>query len=82
MEVPNRSGATPQRALYTYAEVAHICGFSRSQLFALVRRQKFPAPAVRLGTRFTRWSSADVDEWARDPQGWIDRNAPTTEGAA
>lgn len=68
--------------LYTQADVSARCRLSRSHLYNLMDRGQFPAPVLRLGPKFTRWAAHEVDEWARDPQGWIDRNAPAAQGAA
>lgn len=66
--------------LYTQADVSTRCRLSRSHLYNLMDRGQFPRPAVRLGPKFTRWAAIDVDDWVRDPQGWIERHAQT--GAA
>ncbi len=47
--------------------------FSKSHLYNLMARGQFPAPALRCGPRFTRWSGADVDAWFADPVGWMAR---------
>lgn len=69
-------------ALYAQTDITARCRLSRSHIYNLVERGLFPKPAVRIGPKFTRWAAHEVDEWARDPQGWIDRNAPITQGAA
>lgn len=74
-QMKNAGSASDCPRLYTQADVSERCRLSRSHLYSLLARRQFPAPALRLGPKFTRWSSADVDEWVRDPQGWIDRHA-------
>jgi predicted DNA-binding transcriptional regulator AlpA len=51
--------------------VTQIAGASRAYIYELLRRQQFPAPAVRMGSRFTRWRTSDVRAWAADPHAWI-----------
>lgn len=64
--------------------------FSKTHLYNMLARGRFPQPTVRDGPRFTRWRSADVDAWFADPAGWMARAeakdasgaALTSEGAA
>lgn len=64
---------TPKN-LPTLVSMAEITcrGISKSHVYDLVREGRFPAPAIRLGTRFTRWSASAVDEWFADPVRWMD----------
>lgn len=66
--------------LYTQADVSERCRLSRSHIYNLMQRGKFPQPAVRMGTRFTRWAACDVDGWIADPQGWIEAHSQASEG--
>jgi prophage regulatory protein len=42
--------------------VCERVGFGRSQLYALIKENKFPAP-VKLGVRAVAWDSELVDGW-------------------
>jgi len=44
----------------------------------LIAKGHFPKPVIRYGTRFTRWSAAEVEAWLADPQGWINQHDKTT----
>jgi predicted DNA-binding transcriptional regulator AlpA len=54
-----------------------IADCSKSHIYNLIKRGKFPAPAIRCGPRFTRWRASDVLAWASDPQAYIDANEVT-----
>lgn len=71
--VPTAPELLPARPVYTAINA------SRAKFYDMVRTGLFPQPAVRLGTRFTRWHRRDVEEWLADPQGWIARNASRRE---
>ncbi|MBK5944867.1 helix-turn-helix transcriptional regulator [Halorhodospira halophila] len=43
-------------------EVRHLTGYSRSGVYAAMRRGDFPQ-AVKLGPRATGWREAEVREW-------------------
>jgi predicted DNA-binding transcriptional regulator AlpA len=51
-------------------EIVTTVKISRAHLHALVREKRFPAPALRIGPRYTRWKASDVQAWLADPQGW------------
>lgn len=55
--------------------VIPLTGSSRAHFYDLVREGKFPPPAFKDGSRFTRWRASDVQVWLADPQAWIDANA-------
>lgn len=55
------------------ADITKRGRFSKTHLYNLIARGHFPDAAIRDGTRFTRWHSADVDAWFADPAGWIAR---------
>lgn len=74
MNTSTDTNPTRPTALLTQADISAQCALSKSFLYALVARGAFPAPAVRLGSRFTRWASTDVDAWKADPQGWKARS--------
>ena len=56
-------------------EVTKTANISRAHLHSLVQRRQFPQPALRIGTRYTRWKACDVHAWLADPQSWIALNA-------
>lgn len=76
---PNTNGAPDLIAL---KDVTFRASISRSQVWRLAQLGKFPKPAVVLGTRFTRWRTADVDAWLRSPNEWIAAHAPQPEEVA
>lgn len=45
--------------------VCEPVGFGRSQLYALIKQDKFPAP-VRLGVRAVAWDSDLIDAWVQE----------------
>lgn len=59
-------------------DIAAMGGPKKSHLYDLIARGQFPAPAVRLGPRYTRWSSAAVLDWLRNPAAWIAKQSSTT----
>ncbi len=44
-------------------EVLHLCGLSRSQVYALIKIGKFPSP-IKLG-RSSAWLESELDCWAK-----------------
>lgn len=74
----SRAGFRPE--LLPGKAVDEITGMSRAYRYDLIARRKFPAPAVRIGTRYTRWLASDVQSWIADPQGWMDAHAPAEAG--
>lgn len=65
--------------LYAQASITERGDFSRSYLYSLIAKGHFPKPVIRYGTRFTRWSAAEVDAWLADPQGWINQHEKNNE---
>lgn len=51
-----------QDALIAQPQVVEISGLSRTEVWRRVKSKTFPAP-VRLGSRCTRWSKAEVTAW-------------------
>ena len=49
--------------------------FSKSHLYNLLSRHQFPKPCLVIGSRFTRWSTAEVDQWFANPTKWISEHA-------
>lgn len=70
------SPAQTQHALYALPDITARGRFSKSHLYNLINRGRFPPPVLRCGPRFTRWDSASVDAWFQDPAGWIEANKP------
>jgi len=52
-------------ALIAQPEVVATAGISRTEVWRRVKAKTFPAP-IRLGTRCTRWSKAEVVQWVAD----------------
>lgn len=55
-------------------EVCQLTGVSRAHWHSMVKEGRAPSPALRWGTRFTRWRASDVQKWLADPQAWLDAN--------
>ena len=55
-------------------EICALANISRAHLYNLTREGRFPAPALRVGPRFTRWKGEDVRAWLSDPAAWIAAN--------
>jgi len=70
-----KTAIVQRRALYTQRDITERCAFSKSHLYSLISRNHFPAPALRDGPRFTRWSASAVEAWLCDPAGWVAANA-------
>lgn len=80
---PDSETDAPKAAFYALPDIISRGKFSRSHLYNLLARGQFPQPKLRHGTRFTRWSAAEVDAWMSDPQGWMTANASAlVEGGA
>jgi predicted DNA-binding transcriptional regulator AlpA len=62
-------------SFYITSDILHRGNISRAHLYKLISKGQFPKPIVRVGNKFTRWSSQQVDAWFQDPQGWIEKNA-------
>lgn len=77
-----QTGTTP--VLCSAKDIAAMGGPKKSHLYDLIARGQFPAPTVRLGPRYTRWSSAAVQGWLHNPAAWIAEQSGTTtaEGSA
>ena len=53
------------KQLLRLPSVCERVGFGRSQLYALIKQDKFPAP-VRLGVRAVAWDSDLIDAWVHE----------------
>jgi predicted DNA-binding transcriptional regulator AlpA len=60
------------QALYSQSDLLIKGRFSKSHLYNLQARGHFPRPVLVLGSRFTRWSATECDQWFSDPAGWIE----------
>ena len=73
----NRQTQTPAetwQGLMTAKQIVTTAKISRAHLHAMVREKRFPAPALRIPPRYTRWKASDVQAWLADPQGFVDAN--------
>lgn len=52
----------PADRLIKIREVLHLCGLSRSSLYAHIKKRNFPAP-VKLSTHSSAWVNNEVVEW-------------------
>ncbi|OQW88311.1 MAG: hypothetical protein BWK72_08440 [Rhodoferax ferrireducens] len=82
MNGKTQTSAEAWQGLMAAKEVCQLTGVSRAHWHSLVKEGRAPAPALRWGTRFTRWKSSDVQGWLADPQGWIAAHASDTQEVA
>lgn len=54
--------SAPTERLIRIDEVLHICGFSRSSLYASIQRGEFPAQ-VKLSKKASAWLYSEVLAW-------------------
>ena len=71
----------PPTALVSAREVVEQINVSRAHLHKLVKCQKFPAPVIKDGTRYTRWRWSDITAYLEDPASWVERNTKNVEAA-
>lgn len=64
---PSLSKASP--AFYRLRDVMRITALSRSTVYRRVAEGRFPSP-VHLGGRASAWSSAELQAWIDDPEGY------------
>lgn len=62
--------APGQQAYYRLKDVMRITALSRATLYRRVAERRFPAP-VHLGGRACGWRADQLQEWVRDPQGYV-----------
>jgi predicted DNA-binding transcriptional regulator AlpA len=79
---PKSAGHASTNALYALPDILSRGKFSKSHLYNLVARGHFPQPVLRMGPRFTRWGSKDVDCWFESPSDWVAAHAPAAHGVA
>lgn len=63
------------RAFVALSDILDRGKFSKSHVYNMMARGHFPPPVLRMGPRFTRWSSEQVDLFFADPAAWIAANA-------
>lgn len=59
-------------ALYALPDLLRRGSFSKSHLYNLIAQKRFPGPILVLGSRFTRWSAEECDQWFANPAQWIE----------
>jgi len=53
------------QSLLRLPAVKGLTGYSRSQIYLLIKRREFPAP-IRLGARSVAWPSNEIHSWIAD----------------
>ena len=48
--------------LFTRAQVEQVTGLSRTSVYRLMRKGRFPTP-VRIGDRAVRWDADELNRW-------------------
>jgi predicted DNA-binding transcriptional regulator AlpA len=82
MRIEKQSPATIWQGLMAAKQIVQVTNVSRSHWHALVKAGKAPAPAVRDGTRFTRWRAIDIFNWVSDPAAWAQAHSHKAGGTA
>ena len=54
------------KSLLTVAQISERIQLGRSWIYGAIRRGEFPAPAVKISTRCSRWDSDAVDKWIKE----------------
>ena len=54
------------KSLLTVDQISERIQLGRSWIFGAIRRGEFPAPAVKLSSRCSRWDSDAVDRWIKE----------------
>jgi len=62
-QTANINNADNLKRLLSIKEVCNILGISKSVIYDMVARRKFPAPVHILGSRTSRWILSEVDAW-------------------
>jgi predicted DNA-binding transcriptional regulator AlpA len=79
MSEKNDSSQALSPRLLTVADITATCRFSKAHLYSMLKKQRFPEPAMRLGSRFVRWHASDVEAWAQNPLKWAEVQATQNE---
>lgn len=66
----NERVTLPAPAFYRIRDVLRITALSRPTLYRRIAARRFPAP-VHLGGRACGWSSAALQRWISDPEGYF-----------
>jgi prophage regulatory protein len=67
--LPAKPSSTAMPAFYRIRDVTRICALSRSTIYRRIADGTFPAQ-VRLGPRASAWSSAALQAWIDNPEGY------------
>lgn len=59
-----------QQAYFRLKDVMRITALSRATLYRRIAERRFPAP-VHLGGRACGWRTEQLQEWVRDPEGYV-----------
>lgn len=57
---------------WTVREVSKAYGLGISTVWRKVKLGEFPRP-VKVSPGATRWRSEDLNDWAKDPMGWSEK---------
>jgi predicted DNA-binding transcriptional regulator AlpA len=79
MDSTDQSPGQIWQGLMAAKQITETVNISRAHWHALVKNGKAPAPALVLGSRFTRWRASDIQSWANEPAKWI---AEHSEGSS
>ena len=82
MQITDMITATPGevwQGLMAAKEIIELARVSRAHFFNMLSKNQFPQPALRMGSRWTRWQARDVQAWLEDPAAWIAANAGKSE---
>ena len=65
---------SPEPKLIKLSEVQRITGgLSKSQIYKLIREDKFPKQVPVGNLRYARWSNVDVYMWIESPEEYVSR---------
>ena len=54
------------KSLLTVDQISERIQLGKSWIYGAIRRGEFPAPAIKLSTRCSRWDSDAVDKWIKE----------------
>ena len=63
----------PSEAILRLPEVMALVGLSRSSIYDLMARRRFPSP-LKLTASAAGWRVGAVRQWLADPEGWTATN--------
>ncbi len=67
--LPKQSISKAPPAFYRLRDVVRITALSRSTIYRRISEGRFPPP-VHLGGRASAWSSAVLQQWIDNPEGY------------